>query len=57
MVTKKERYEYLELRFTKSDDLQMKLWDYLEEQGKVIGKHNYIMQLIYEDYKKKSAKK
>ena len=57
MVTKKERYEYLELRFTKSDGLQMKLWDYLEEQGKVIGKHNYIMQLIYEDYKKKSAKK
>lgn len=57
MVTKKERYEYLELRFTRSDDLQMKLWDYLEEQGKVIGKHNYIMQLIYEDYKKKSAKK
>lgn len=56
MVSKKERYECLELRFNKTDNLHMDMWKYLEEQGKVIGKHNYIMQLIYEDYKKKSTK-
>lgn len=57
MVTKKERYECIELRFNKYDELNMNLYRYLEEQGKVIGKHNYIMQLIYEDYKKKTAEK
>ena len=55
MVTKRERYEVVEVRFNKSDELNMKLYEYLEEQGKVIGKHNYILQLIYEDYKKKSS--
>lgn len=55
MVTKKERYEILELRFTKNDKLQMELWNYLEEQGRVIGKHNYLLQLLYEDFKKKAT--
>ena len=57
MVSKKERYECIEVRFNKNDELNMQLYEYLEEQGKVIGKHNYIMQLIYEDYKKKAAEK
>lgn len=57
MVSKRERYECIELRFAKNDNLQMDMWKYIEEQGKVIGKHNYIMQLIYEDYKKKSTEK
>lgn len=57
MTAKKERYERVEVRFNKSSELDIKLYKHLEECGLIVGKHNYLMQLLYEDYKKKAAEK
>lgn len=56
MVSKKELYEIQEIRFSKKDELHMELWRYLEDKGRIVGKHNYLMQLLFEDYKKSTEK-
>ena len=42
------KYEKAETTFNVEDELDMKLYKYLMEQSKVIGKSNFIKQLIYE---------
>jgi hypothetical protein len=51
MVKKVKKYEYekAETTFNKNDELDMQLYNYLLEKSKVIGKSNYLKQLIYED--------
>ena len=50
MVSKKDLYNTLELRFKKEDQLHLDLYKYLEEKGRIIGKDKYLLQLLYEDY-------
>lgn len=50
MVKKVGNYKYskAEATFNVENELDMKLYNYLLEQSKVIGKSNFIKQLIYE---------
>ena len=56
MVSKKELYNIQEIRFVKKDELHSELWSYLESKGRIIGKDKYLLQLLYEDYKKSTEK-
>lgn len=56
MVSKKELYNIQEIRFVKKDELHSELWNYLESKGRIIGKDKYLLQLLYEDYKKSTEK-
>lgn len=60
MVKKQGKYEYenVQVLFKKvsinndenlEDNVDMKLFKYLETKGKVIGMANYLKQLLYED--------
>lgn len=42
------KYEKAEVTFNIKDELDMELYDFLMENCKVIGKSNYLKQLIYE---------
>lgn len=42
------KYEKAEATFNIDNETDMKLYKYLLEQSKVIGKSNFIKQLIYE---------
>lgn len=42
------KYEKAEVTFNIKDELDMELYDFLIENCKVIGKSNYLKQLIYE---------
>lgn len=44
----KYMYEKAEATFNVENELDMKIYKYLLEQSKVIGKSNFIKQLIYE---------
>lgn len=50
MVKKVGKYSYekAEATFNVDNELDMELYKYLLEQSKVIGKSNFIKQLIYE---------
>lgn len=50
MTKKVGKYEYekAEATFNIKDELDMKIYNFLLENSKVIGKSNYIKQLIYE---------
>jgi len=51
MVKKVKKYEYerAETIFSKDNELDMKIYDFLMKNSQVIGKSNYIKQLIYEE--------
>lgn len=51
MVKKVGKYEYdrAEATFNKENELDMQLYSFLLERSKVIGKGNYLKQLIYEE--------
>lgn len=42
------KYEKAEATFNIKDELDMELYKFLLENSKVIGKSNYLKQLIYE---------
>jgi hypothetical protein len=42
------KYEKAEVTFNVKDELDMELYNFLMENSKVIGKSNYLKQLIYE---------
>lgn len=44
----KYKYEKAEATFNAENELDMKLYNYLMNQSKVVGKSNFIKQLIYE---------
>lgn len=50
MVKKVGKYSYekAEATFNISDELDMEIYNFLLEQSKVIGKSNYLKQLVYE---------
>lgn len=51
MVKKVGKYEYdrAEATFNKENELDQKLYCFLLERSKVVGKGNYLKQLLYED--------
>lgn len=49
---KNELYDSFEVRFSKKNAFQQELFSYLQEKGAIIGKHNYLIQLLLEDYNK-----
>ena len=51
MVKKVKKYEYerAEATFNKEDKFDLELYEYLLGRSKIVGKSNYIKQLIYED--------
>lgn len=51
MVKKVGKYEYerAEATFNKENDLDMQLYRFLLERSKVIGKSNYLKQILYEE--------
>ncbi|WP_346935294.1 hypothetical protein [Clostridium sp.] len=44
----KYRYEKAEVTFNIEDELDMDIYNFLLENSKVIGKSNYLKQLVYE---------
>ena len=49
-----KRYEKAEVTFNAADELDMELYDHVMNKSIIIGKSNYLKQLVYEDYKKSS---
>lgn len=47
-----KRYEKAEVTFNTSDSFDMELYKFLMKQSKVIGKSNYLKQLVYKDFEK-----
>jgi hypothetical protein len=55
---KANNYERVEVTFSKTDETEVELYEYLLNKSKIIGRTNYIKQLIYEDMlKDKELKK
>ena len=48
----KKRYERAEVTFSISDELDMKIYEYLLNQSIIVGKGNFLKQLIYNEMKK-----
>lgn len=44
----KYKYEKAEVTFNTEDELDMDIYNFLLENSKVIGKSNYLKQLVYE---------
>ncbi len=44
----KYKYEKAEVTFNIEDELDMDIYNFLLENSKVIGKSNYLKQLLYE---------
>lgn len=57
VASKRTNYERAEATFSKTNELEMEIWNHLAEMSKVIGKGAYIKQLIYEDMLKKRENK
>jgi hypothetical protein len=57
-VAAKKGYEYdrAEVTFNKEDEFDQELYNYLLGMSKVVGKSNYLKQLLYEDKLKKETK-
>lgn len=55
-VMVKKGYERVDVTFSKTSDIEMQLYKYIEEKGQLIGKGKYIKQLILEDMKKAHRK-
>jgi hypothetical protein len=51
--SKSDNYERAEATFSKTNELEMELYNHLQEMSKVIGKGSYLKQLIYEDMLRK----
>lgn len=51
MVKKVGKYEYdrAEATFNKENELDIELYKFLLERSKVVGKGNYLKQLLYEE--------
>lgn len=51
MIKKVGKYEYerAEATFNKENDLDMQLYRFLLERSKIIGKSNYLKQILYEE--------
>ena len=47
-----KRYEKAEVTFNSADKLDMDLYKHVVDKSVIIGKSNYLKELIYEDYKK-----
>ena len=45
----KSKYERAEVTFNVNDKLDMQLYNHMLEQSKIIGRSNYLKQLIYKD--------
>lgn len=44
-----KRYERVEVTFSKQDEFEMKLYEYLENKSKVLGRGKYLKQLLYKE--------
>lgn len=48
LSAKNSNYERVEVTFNKNDELEMKLYKYLEDKTKFITKPSFFKQLLYE---------
>lgn len=48
-LAKERDYERVEITFSKKQEIDIELYNYLLESGKVIGNGPYLKQLLYED--------
>lgn len=49
---KKDNYERIEITFSKENQIEMDLYNFILEQSKVLGKGKYVKNLIYDVMKK-----
>jgi hypothetical protein len=57
LVKKSDNYERAEVTFSKTNELEIEIFNHLLEMSKVIGKGTYLKQLLYEDMLKKKEVK
>ena len=58
MAARNSNYERVEVTFSKTDETEIMLYEYLLNKSKIIGRTNYLKQLLYEDMlKDKELKK
>lgn len=55
-MVKENDYKRVEVTFSKKQEVDMEIYNYLLESGKVIGNGPYIKQLLYEDKIRKKGK-
>lgn len=56
-MAKERDYERVEITFSKKQEIDIELYNYLLESGKVIGNGPYLKQLLYEDKIRKKGNK
>lgn len=49
---KSEKYDRAEITFSKINELEQQMYNYLIEKSKIIGKGAYLKQLLYDDMMK-----
>jgi len=54
-VVAKGNYERVEVTFSKNEDIDKILYEYLEGKAKIIGKGTYLKQLLYENMLKEKG--
>ena len=57
MVKKSDNYERAEVTFSKTNELEIDIFNHLKEMSKVMGKGTYLKQLLYKDMLKKKGVK
>ena len=50
-MVKKNSYERVEITFSKNNEIEMEILEYLNQKSKLLGKGKYIKSLIYKDMK------
>lgn len=53
----KKGYKNIDITFSVKNEIEMEMYKWIEEQGKVIGKSKYIKQLIFNKMQEGKATK